>query len=231
MLEFKPIECWDNFLKILASEDPYNHLRSIHNGDVTMNYDQSKPEVTHVCIQNFAVRNVVEWRNQYQKPIVNDELEYEGNAPYPWGAISAEEQVHRFWIMVANGGYAGHGETYFDESDELWWGKGGVLRGESWKRFGFLRQIIENAPPGGLSPQLGAENSLFPGRNGRHFRHKYAGGLNGDYHLIYLGDYRHKIMLLPLQDNDYQIDIIDTWEMTITPYESLQTGRFRNLPL
>ncbi len=222
MLEFKPIERWDNFLKILASEDPYNHLRSIHNGDVTMNYDHSKSEVTHVCIQNFAVRNVVEWRNQYQKPIVNDELEYEGNAPYPWGAISAEEQVHRFWIMVANGGYAGHGETYFDESDELWWGKGGVLRGESWKRFGFLRQIIEDAPPGGLSPQLGAENSLLPGSKGRHFRHKYAGGLNGDYHLIYLGEYRHKIMLLPLQDNDYQIDIIDTWEMTITPTKAFK---------
>lgn len=217
MLEHKPMERWDNFFKILANEDPYRHLRSIHNGDVKMNYDHTKPEVTHVCIQNAAIRDVVEWREQYGKPIVNDELEYEGNLPYPWGAISAEEEVHRFWIMVANGGYAGHGETYFDENDELWWGKGGVLRGESWKRIGFLRQVIEDAPAGGLSPQRGSDNTLFTSRMGDYFNVKFAGGVNGDYHLIYLGDYQHKIMLLPLKDNNYQIDIIDTWEMTVTP--------------
>jgi hypothetical protein len=216
MLEYKPIERWDNFFKILHTEDPYNHLRSIHNGDVSMNYDHTKPEVTHVCIQNAAIRNVIEWREQYQKPIVNDELEYEGDVPYPWGAISAQEEVHRFWIMVANGGYAGHGETYMRDDDILWWGKGGVLHGESWKRIGFLRQIIEDAP-GGLSPQRGSAKTLFQGRMGRYFNQKFAGGLCGDYHLIYLGDYQHKVLAMTLTHDDYHVDIIDTWEMTITP--------------
>jgi hypothetical protein len=220
LLKVKPMERWDRFFEILQQEDPYQHLRSIHNGDVDMNYDHTKPAVTHVCIQNSAIRNVVEWRNQYQKPIVNDELEYEGNLPYPWGAISAEEEVHRFWIMVANGGYAGHGETYFDKDDELWWGKGGVLRGESWKRIAVLRKIIEDAPPGGLTPQRGSEKSIFPGRMGRYFNLKFAGGLNGDYHLIYLGDYQHKILIVPLTDDSYTIDVIDTWEMTIAPVKA-----------
>ncbi|MCA9836238.1 MAG: DUF5060 domain-containing protein [Trueperaceae bacterium] len=217
LLKVKPMELWDRFIEILHEEDPYGHLRSIHNGDVTMNYDHTKPGITHVCIQNAAIRNVVEWREQYGKPIVNDELEYEGNVPYPWGAISAEEEVHRFWIMVANGGYAGHGETYMDEKDELWWGKGGVLRGESWKRIGFLRKILEDGPAGGLTPQRGSEQSIFPGRMGRYFNVKFAGGLNGDYHLIYLGDYQHKILIVPLENDDYQIDAIDTWDMTISP--------------
>jgi Domain of unknown function (DUF5060)/Protein of unknown function (DUF4038)/Domain of unknown function (DUF5605) len=220
LLSVKPMERWDRFFRILQEEDPYQHLRSIHNGDVDMNYDHTKPAVTHVCIQNSAIRNVVEWLNQYQKPIVNDELEYEGNVPYPWGAITAEEEVHRFWIMVANGGYAGHGETYFDEKDELWWGKGGVLRGESWKRIGFLRKIIEDAPPGGLTPQRASEKSIFPGRMGKYFNLKFAGGLNGDYHLIYLGDYQHKILIMPFEHNNYQIDVIDTWNMTITPVKA-----------
>jgi hypothetical protein len=216
MLEHKPIERWDTFFKILATEDPYGHLRSIHNGDVTMNYDHTKPEVTHVSIQNADIRKVVEWREQYQKPIVNDELEYEGDAPYPWGAISAQEEVHRFWIMVASGGYAGHGETYMRDDDILWWAKGGVLHGESWQRITFLRQIIEDAP-GGLSPQRGSEGTLFQGRMGRYFNQKFAGGYCGDYHLIYLGDYQHKVLAMSLKHDDYQVDIIDTWEMTITP--------------
>jgi hypothetical protein len=45
--------------------------------------------------------------------------------------ISAKELVHRFWVMVINGGYAGHGETYLHPEDLLWWSKGGILRGES----------------------------------------------------------------------------------------------------
>ncbi len=222
MLQYKPMERWDNFFDILAAEDPYQHLRSIHNGARDMNYDHTKAVVTHVCIQNESIHDVLAWRTQYQKPIVNDELEYEGNVPHMWGAISAEEEVHRFWVMVANGGYAGHGETYFDENDELWWGKGGVLRGESWKRIAFLRQIIEDAPAGGLSPELGSEHSLFPGRSGRHFQKKFAGGFVDDYHLIYLGVYQPKILIVPLKSNDYKIDVIDTWNMTITPTEAVE---------
>ncbi len=222
MLQYKPMERWDNFFDILAAEDPYQHLRSIHNGGRDMNYDHTKAVVTHVCIQNESIHDVLAWRTQYQKPIVNDELEYEGNVPHLWGAISAEEEVHRFWIMVANGGYAGHGETYFDENDELWWGKGGVLRGESWKRIAFLRQIIEDAPAGGLSPELGSENSLFPGRSGRHFQKKFAGGFVDDYHLIYLGVYQPKVLILPETVKGYQIEVIDTWNMTITAGEAFK---------
>ncbi len=161
MLSTKPMERWDRFFEILIEKDPYQHLRSIHNGYPKDMYDHTKPGVTHVCIQHSDIRQVVEWRKQFGKPIVNDELEYEGNITYTWGCISAEEETHRFWIMVINGGYAGHGETYMHPEDILWWGKGGVLHGESWKRIGFLREIIESLPVDGLSPLANADTSLF----------------------------------------------------------------------
>ncbi len=43
-------------LHILEENDPYGHLKSIHNGDQTMNFDHRKPWVSHVCIQNWDVK-------------------------------------------------------------------------------------------------------------------------------------------------------------------------------
>lgn len=218
MLADKPMEQWDRFFEILMQEDPYNHLRSIHQAVAEHMYDHTKPGVTHVFIQHSNVRQVVEWRKKYGKPIVDDELEYEGNVIYPWGAITAEEEVHRFWLIVTNGGYAGHGETYLHPDDILWWAKGGVLHGESWKRIGFLRKIIEDGASDGLTPELGADTGLLPGPVGQYLWSKFAAGFNGDFHLIYLAEYRPCMLTfwLPV-DDAYQFDVIDTWEMTITP--------------
>ena len=42
---------------------------------------------------------------------------------------------------------------------------------------------------------------------------KYAGGYNGDYHLIYLGEYQPTRVVLWLKPDDaYQFDVIDTWD-------------------
>lgn len=218
LLETKPMEQWDQFFQILLDKDPYNHLRSIHQADASRMYDHTKPGVTHVCIQHSNVRQVIEWRRTYGKPIVDDELEYEGNVTYPWGCISAEEEVHRFWLIVTNGGYGGHGETYLHPDDILWWSKGGVLHGESWKRIGFLRQIIEEGAAGGLTPEADANNGLFPSRFGHWMWTRFAGGFNGDFHLIYLAEYQPcKVLLWLPPDDAYQFDVIDTWEMTISP--------------
>lgn len=218
MLADKPMEQWDRFFEILMAEDPANHLRSIHQAHPEQMYDHTKPGVTHVCIQHSDVRRVVQWRKDYGKPIIDDELEYEGNVIYPWGSITAEEETHRFWLIVANGGYAGHGETYVHPDDILWWSKGGVLHGESWKRITFMRQIIEQMPEGGLTPLLGSDTALLPGRMGQYLWAKYAGGFNGDYYLIYLGEYRPRMLNFWMpQDDAYRFDLIDTWDMRISP--------------
>ena len=116
---------------------------AIHNGNPQMMFDHRKPWVDHVCVQHWDAKRTPEWRETWGKPVVNDEPEYEGNIPRPWGNITAQELVHRFWTTVMRGGYAGHGETFMHPEDLLWWAKGGELRGESWKRIGFLRDLLE----------------------------------------------------------------------------------------
>ncbi len=205
MLEDKPMEVWDHFFEIVQENDPYDHLRSIHNGNVTMNYDHSKSSVTHVCVQNWDVKKMREWREAYGKPVIDDECEYEGNILRNWGNITARELVHRYWICIAYGGYAGHGETYEHPEDILWWSKGGVLYGESWPRLKFLRQIVEEGPVEGIEPFAGS----FPwGRT--------AAGGRGGYSLIYFGEHQPKHWGNGLPpEGRYRADVVDTWNMTV----------------
>jgi hypothetical protein len=210
---------WDRFFQILQEEDSYQRLRSIHNGDPKMNYDHTKPAVTHVSIQNWDVKRVREWRDTYGKPVVDDEFEYEGNIPFPWGNITAEEVVHRFWIMVINGGYAGHGETYVHPEDIIWWSKGGMLHGDSWKGIGFLRQIMEAGPVGGLTPIADVDdNGLVPSRM-QWIWTRISGGMNGAYYLIYFGEHQMAAMPVWLATSDYAVDIIDTRKLTVVQIE------------
>ena len=112
MLRDKPMQVWDHFFEIVRENDPYGHLRSIHNGRFEDSYDHTKEDVTHACVQHWDVKRMREWRTMYGKPVIDDECEYEGNIKRNWGNISARELVHRFWISICYGGYAGHGETY-----------------------------------------------------------------------------------------------------------------------
>jgi len=212
LLDTKPMEQWDRYFHILEENDPYQHLRSIHNGDVTANFDHRKPWVTHTCIQNWDVKRTQEWRNAYGKPVVNDEPEYEGDIIQSWGNISAPELVHRFWTTVTRGGYAGHGETYSHPDDLIWWAKGGELRGEAWKRIGFLRDLLEEDVREGLEPLASVGEWPWSRVSG-------ARDGDGDFRLIYLGEHQPIVWSsgLPLDNDNYDVDIIDTWDMTITP--------------
>ena len=204
MLRDKPMEVWDRFFYIVCSGDPYDHLRSIHNGRYEHSYDHTKESVTHVCVQYWDVKRMRQWRAQYGKPVIDDECEYEGNIKRNWGNITARELVHRFWISVCYGGYAGHGETYEHPEDVLWWSKGGVLHGQSAPRIAFLRRIVEEGPRG-IEPLPGD----FP------WDRTPAGGC-GDYRLIYLGEHqpRHFENGLP-ERGRYAVDVIYTWDMQI----------------
>ncbi|MGO6904613.1 DUF5605 domain-containing protein, partial [Rhizobium ruizarguesonis] len=217
LIDTKPMEQWDRYFHILEESDPYQHLRSIHNGDVTANFDHRKPWVTHTCIQNPDVKRTQEWRDAYGKPVVNDEPEYEGDILQSWGNLNAQELVHRFWITMARGGYAGHGETYSHPEDLIWWAKGGELRGEAWKRIGFLRDLLEADVKHGLEP-LGIIGE-WPWS-----RVSGARDGDGDFRLIYFGEHQPVIWStgLPVDGDDYDVDLIDTWEMTITPVEKVE---------
>lgn len=211
MLQNKPMEQWDKFFQIVQEKDPYQHLRSVHN--CGMYYDYTKPWVTHACIQDWDVRRMPEWRKNYRKPVIDDELEYEGNINLPWGSITAQELTNRFWMCCTAGGYAGHGETYMDKNDVLWWSKGGVLKGESPKRLAFLRKIIEAVPQGGLEPMT---DSWVWGRGG------LVAGKCGEFRLIYFGRYQPSFWNIGVPEKSrFKADVIDTWNMTITPLDKV----------
>lgn len=213
LLDVKPMAYWDRLFNIVEEADPYRHLKSVHNGKPDANYDHRKPWVDHVCMQNWDVKLTPEWRSTWGKPVINDEPEYEGNIPRPWGNISALELVHRYWITLLRGGYAGHGETFMHPEDEIWWAKGGVLRGESWKRIGFLRDLLEEDVKNGLDPYLA-------GKPRWEFT-RVSGAQDGDVRYLYFGEHQPAqwAVGLPQVDGDYEIDLIDIWEMTVTPLQ------------
>jgi hypothetical protein len=215
---------FERFGQIVSTNDPSHHLLSIHNGKVLFNH--TRPWITHASIQNgSAVEDAgraVLYRDAYRKPIVFDEVKYEGNIHKRWGNLSAEEMVFRFWEGTIAGTYVGHGETYLHPSDVLWWSKGGVLRGQSPARLAFLRQILEDSPSEGIEPVDKWQNPQY-------------GGQPAKYYLVYFGkaqptNWEFKLPKppqgkgLPIDDAmRFRSEVLDTWNMTVTPVEGTFT--------
>jgi hypothetical protein len=201
-------EDWDRYFQLAQKCDPYNHLRSIHNADRL--YDYKKPWVTHVSLQyynavrEFGVSPLL--RDIYKKPIVHDEINYEGNISNRWGQLSGEEMTNRFWIAYTGGAYATHGEAL----EGGWISGGGKLVGTSPQRIAFLKKIIEAAPKDGMKPldQYYLLNAY---------------GKYGEYYLYYFAKDTPKEWEFILPDDElkpgmkFKVDIIDTWNMTVTP--------------
>lgn len=208
----KPDEDWERFGQIVTENDPYGHLVSIHN--FVNLFDQSRPWITHCSLQKSETDRSAEWRKQWNKPIVLDECAYEGNICSFWGNITGEDMVRRFWEGAMRGGYAGHGETYVDPDDILWWSKGGQLHGSSPERIKFLRKIIEQAPSGVLNP-LWTE-------------FEFIAGITDEFYLYYFSSRQpcyYDIMLKP--GISYKAEIIDTWNMTVEEIDGFYEGNFQ----
>jgi hypothetical protein len=203
---------WDRLGQIVREADPYNHLRSIHNGSLI--FDHNKPWITHASIQNgLAVEEpgrAEMYRDVYRKPIVYDEVKYEGNARVRWGNLSGPEMVHRFWCGTVAGTYVGHGDYFATTVEDTWTSFGGKLSGQSAPRLAFLRKILEAGPADGIDPI-------------DKWQDETVGGKPGEYYLIYFGRAAPTTWPFQIYKNGvtdglrFQVDVIDTWEMTITP--------------
>ena len=162
-----------------------------------------------------------EWRQRYGKPVVLDEIAYEGNIQHGWGNITGEEMVRRFWEAAMRGGYPGHGETFLNDEDVLWWSHGGILRGESWKRVKFLHRIMTETPGLGLkrvpvewdSVCAQPESRITARQTG--YRIYYYSFMRPTFREFYFDD-----------STDYRVQVIDTWGMTIQE-AGIFRGHFR----
>jgi len=208
---------WDIIAKTVVNSDPYKHLCSIHGASATY-YDYWKPEFTHVSVQDESpVQSsgvAAMLRNIYDKPILCDEVGYEGNLKSRWGRYSPEEMMHLVWNGVIGGAYVTHGECFMfkDATDTIFWAKGGDFKGTSWKRIAFLRKIVEECPAPLSLADVGRDNITASAGEG--------------YYIIYFGKQMNDSWLfnLPAKNGSFaklktgirfKVDIIDAWDMTI----------------
>jgi hypothetical protein len=212
------------FGEIISRDDPYHHLLSIHQGVKYFNHNL--PWITRASIQNGGAvcdpARARSYRDSYQKPVVYDEVQYEGNIREGWGRLAAEELVFRFWNATVAGTYCGHGETFKSDDQVLWWSKGGVLKGQSPARLAFLKQVLADAPAEGLEPVDKWQTADIAGRA-------------PDYYLVYFGKATptNWVFQLPkpaagklpksAADLKFKAEILDTWNMTVTPVAGVFT--------
>ena len=226
---------WEIYASEIQKWDASRHLCSIHN--CTKEYDYHRPWITHVSWQRIDYYSHVElvdkMRETWQKPIVVDEICYEGNVDSGWGNITGEELTRRFWEVSVRGGYCTHGETYLRENNILWWAKGGELTGSSPARIAFLRRILEDM--GGIDPDpthkdwdavWGHSGNPIPVSMDTPFGEMTI-NMTTDM-ICYFGFSRPAFRNFRLpQETKYKVDIIDTWNMTVSTLPGTYSGETR----
>ena len=204
---------WDAMFQLFRDNDPYGHLRSIHN--MFQVYDHAKPWVTHASLQSqshFPMDLTRSLRSQYGKPIVWDEVQYEGNIPEFWGRLTPEEMTGRFWTGLTDGSYVGHSETYLHPQNIIWWSRGGVLHGGSPARIAYFDQVIRDFVPDlKLDPMPGDDRAA---QNGTQVFLYYFGTTTST----------SRSFTMPAGVN-YRVHVIDTWNMNRTD-AGVRSGNF-----
>ena len=219
-MRYKHDDDWDRFFQIIAAEDPVQHPRSVHQ--MHRYYDVTRDWVTYMSVQNGGAVSKFglpdSFRIASQKPIIFDEIEYEGTSPASWGHLPPQDMVHRFWLGIVAGCFVTHGETLYSAPEIAWISRGGKLMGESPKRIAFLKKIIADAPMENFAPLNPQDEKIG------------IGGKVGDYYLVYFGKSSPTEWTFDLPASrfikpgtKFKIDIIDTWNMTITPVKQLAT--------
>ncbi len=228
-----PLGDWNKFAETLSSSDPYGHLLSIHGYTATY-ADYWDSWYTHASIQDHAP--VMERgraaivKHIYRKPVIFDEVCYEGNVASRWGNLSGEEELRRMYNGIMSGTYVTHAECYNlsegtdGESMTNFLAYGGEFRGECWKRIKFLRGILEDLPgPLELADLSWDERTSSPGDG---------------YYLIYFGrempsewafnlPVKNRLGTVRLGEGvRFKVEILDTWNMTVTEWPTVfETGK------
>lgn len=198
-IKAKTTSDWDRLFRITKECDPSSHLRSIHHSQVI--YDNSKPWVTHASLQSYAFEKIPEWRAAWNKPILFDEMQYEGNIARRWGNLSPEEMTRRFWMAIISGTYATHGETYTSTNHAPVWSDGGTLHGSSASRIGFLRKLLEDSTNIGLDEVDGS--------------YYYSASRPGEVYLWFFDYHQPAEYVFPLPNKGtFTAEWIDPWGMT-----------------
>ena len=226
LMKAKSVQDFDRFFHIVERHDPVGHLRSVHYSQVM--YDYARPWVTHASLQSFDFAAAPGWLEAWRKPIVFDEIMYEGNLNKRWGNLSGKEMTRRFWLGVLAGCYVTHGETFLDPDqplDEnttptLWWSHGGTLYGTSVSRIAFLRTLVEATVGSSNHAGLEAAPAAY---------YLNAASLNAGQQpqqiLFYMDFHQPVYYEFPLPEGQFTAELIDPWARTITPVPGTHRGK------
>jgi len=210
LVKSKSMKDWDRFFRIVAESDPYGRLRSIHHSKVI--YDHAKPWCTHASLQEYDFQKTAERLTAWNKPIIYDEIQYEGNIARRWGNLSPQEMTNRFWRAIVAGVYATHGETYISTDGNPVWSDAGILHGTSAARITFLRKLLESTGTTGL---MAADAPYYT----------YAAN-PGERYLYFFDFHCAAEYEFPLPEKGkFKITLIDPWEMTKTPVPGTFSGK------
>jgi hypothetical protein len=221
LMKAKSVQDFDRFFHIVERRDPVGHLRSVHHSGPM--YDYGHPWVTHASLQTHDFDAAPGWLKAWRKPVIYDEVMYEGNLDRRWGNLTGEELTRRFWLGVVAGCYVTHGETYLDPDqtpDEdatptLPWSHGGKLTGTSPARIGFLRKLVEETST--AAGAHAARTGLDAGAAQYYLNASTldATGKLAQQILYYFDDHQPIRYEFPLPEGTFAADLIDPWAMTI----------------
>jgi len=242
LVKEQPAEAWDAWTDAIIAADPYRHLVSIHSYTAQY-YSYWDERYTHCSIQDqapvedFGRAAIV--RNIYRKPVVFDEVLYEGDLDVRWGNLSGQEELFRMYQALIAGTYCTHSECYLlGDVDGLGFrynflAVGGKWQGTMWARTKFLKHLLDDLP----QPMYLADSSWDP--------HTSAAGPG--YYMVYLGkevsdqwrfdlptrNGRNPAYPKIAEGERFQVEIIDTWNMTITPcptiFEAVAQDNYRTI--
>jgi hypothetical protein len=222
LIKSKTYSQWIEMTKYVYEQDPYRHLLSIHGG--TAKYiDYNLPYFTHASIQDqgplYNIEGAATVRNIIHKPILFDEVCYEGNHKARWAQLTGEQMLQRIWTGLMGGTYVTHGECFCTGKDYYtgysFLATGGSFKGTSAQRIKFTLGILKSLP----NPLRLADESWDP----------MTASAGPNTYFIYFGSEQPKKWKfeLPakndvwprLQGNEkFKVDIIDTWNMTVKHY-------------
>lgn len=223
LVRAKTHDQWIEMSKYVAEKDPYHHLLSIHGGTAVY-IDYNQPFYTHASIQDqgplYNFEGAATVRNIIHKPILFDEVCYEGDHASRWAQLSGEQMLERIWMGLIGGTYVTHGECFVDDmhNDKNYTGyaflaTGGKFRGTCPARIKFTRKILDSLPYSiRLADQSWDDKTACAGP---------------DHYFIYFGSEKPKkwAFNLPAKcsrwprltaGKRFKVDIIDTWNMTTT---------------
>lgn len=218
---------WDGIGQILQNEDPHRRFRGIHNWYDSDDhfFDHSKEWLTHISTQTSSFHFAEKWKNRYKKPLLFDEMRYEGDVKSGWGNMSGQQMASYFWMAGLSGGYGTHGDTFQNKADTetevRWWAKGGLLVGSSPPRIAFFRRWMEKMPLKEMNSTLESNGDPTKRENNVYFLSK-----EGDIYLAYTADPEIEIRLTLAENKSYRFVLIDTWNMTVTPKGRIPAGAF-----